>query len=89
MYKDYSVTVRDSVKQISDLDPKKKPLLHQYLKYKRNTSVCRGLDFGTFLTSPIKRTLLPSLSFSHLSRDSSLFAIAQRVTETHKESEPP
>lgn len=54
MYKDYSVTVEDGIKQISELDPKKKPLLYAYLEDKRNAPVCKGLDFGTFLTSPIK-----------------------------------
>eukprot|EP01126_Amoeba_proteus_P054135 TRINITY_DN6637_c0_g1_i8.p1 TRINITY_DN6637_c0_g1~~TRINITY_DN6637_c0_g1_i8.p1 ORF type:complete len:306 (+),score=84.47 TRINITY_DN6637_c0_g1_i8:705-1622(+) len=55
MYKTYSVTVRDSVQRISEVDAKKQPLFSTYLEEKRNSKVCRGLDFGTFLTTSIKR----------------------------------
>eukprot|EP01126_Amoeba_proteus_P036316 TRINITY_DN3696_c0_g2_i3.p1 TRINITY_DN3696_c0_g2~~TRINITY_DN3696_c0_g2_i3.p1 ORF type:complete len:104 (-),score=30.43 TRINITY_DN3696_c0_g2_i3:161-472(-) len=30
-------------------------MLFQFFEKKRNDKVCRGLDFGTFLTTPIKR----------------------------------
>eukprot|EP01126_Amoeba_proteus_P054835 TRINITY_DN6767_c0_g1_i3.p1 TRINITY_DN6767_c0_g1~~TRINITY_DN6767_c0_g1_i3.p1 ORF type:complete len:383 (+),score=107.07 TRINITY_DN6767_c0_g1_i3:222-1370(+) len=55
MYKDYSVTISSSVKHITNIDPKQQPLLFAYFEKKRNDRVCRGLDFGTFLTTPIKR----------------------------------
>jgi hypothetical protein len=89
MYKDYSVTVQDSVKQISELDPKKKPLLSGYLEGRRNTPVCRGLDFGTYLTSPIKRMLqrgteevVLTLS-SHTLRNSTILVIIARASKVN------
>ena len=53
--KDYIVTVHYSVKHIQEIDPVSQPMLSAYLKEKMTDRLCRGLDFGTYLTTPIKR----------------------------------
>jgi hypothetical protein len=61
--KEYSVTVQHTVKEIQELDPSEKPLLKAYLDDKiNNDALCKGLDFGTYLTTPVKSMSLPCFS---------------------------
>jgi hypothetical protein len=49
------VIVDKGVLFIKDYDRKKMPLLTKFFEERRANPVCKGLDFCSFLTSPVKR----------------------------------
>ncbi len=59
MYKDYANTVDWAVKFLKEMNEKKsRPKLIAWLAEKREDPKCRGLDFPSYLTSPVKRNFL-------------------------------
>ena len=58
IYKDYAITVQNSIKRLCELDPKQEPLLCSYLDEKKKDPVCRGLEIGSYISSPSKRNYI-------------------------------
>lgn len=83
IYKKYAVATRNASKLLSEVQPRTKPGLFNFIKEKKADPLCSGLDLVMFLSTPVKRVWHCLINIHFLSRDTSISFINTRTFKAH------